>query len=126
MSEWSTTIVQEDINVYAQVSADFNPIHVDPEFARTTPYGTTIAHGCIVGAIVSRHLVERMGFQNRVRSVRLKFIGPVRSGDSLQCAAEPEGDAETPGTRSYKVSCSNQKGETVAVGTAAIFDEVRA
>ena len=127
MSAWPTTIVQEDINIYAEVSADFNPIHVDPEFASTTPYGTTIAHGCIVGAIVSRHLVERMGFQNRVRSVRLKFIGPVRSGDSLQCTAEPdEGGAGTPGTRSYKVSCSNQKGETVAVGSAAISDEVRA
>jgi len=127
MSKWPTTIVQEDINIYAEVSADFNPIHVDPDFARTTPYGTTIAHGCIVGAIVSRHLVERMGFQNRVRSVRLKFIGPVRSGDSLECTAEPEeSDAETPGTRSFKVFCSNQKGETVAVGSAAISDEMRA
>lgn len=125
MSDWPTTIVQEDINVYAEVSADFNPIHVDPEFARTTPYGTTIAHGCIVGAVVSRHLVERMGFKDRVRSVRLKFIGPVRSGDSLQCAAElEEGNPEAPGTRSYKVSCSNQKGDTVAVGSAAIFDKV--
>ena len=127
MSDWPTTIVQDDINIYAEVSADFNPIHVDPEFARKTPYGTTIAHGCIVGAIVSRHLVERMGFKDRVRSVRLKFIGPVRSGDSLQCAAEPEeGNLEAPGTRNYKVSCSNQKGDTVAVGSAAIFDKVRA
>jgi 3-hydroxybutyryl-CoA dehydratase len=127
MSEWPTTIVQEDINTYAEVSADFNPIHVDPEFARTTPYGTTIAHGCIVGAVVSRHLVERMGFENRVRSVRLKFIGPVRSGDSLQCAAEPDEDAAaTASFRTYKVSCSNQKSETVAVGTAAIADEMRA
>lgn len=100
---------------------------IDPEFARTTPYGTTIAHGCIVGAVVSRYLVERMGFENRVRSVRLKFIGPVRSGDSLQCVAEPEDDgAAAPGVRTYKVSCSNQKGEIVAVGTAAISDEARA
>jgi 3-hydroxybutyryl-CoA dehydratase len=127
MSDWPTTIVQDDINVYAEVSADFNPIHVDLEFARTTPYGTTIAHGCIVGAVVSRHLVERMGFAKRVRSVRLKFIGPVRSGDSLECAAEPEHRGDVPpGARSYKVFCSNQKGETVAVGTAAISDEPRA
>jgi 3-hydroxybutyryl-CoA dehydratase len=127
MSDWPTTIVQEDIDIYAEVSADFNPIHVDPEFAKTTPYGTTIAHGCIVGAVVSRHLVERMGFENRVRSVRLKFVGPVRSGDSLECAAEPDAEAPSrPGARTYKVSCSNQKRETVAVGSAEIFDEVRA
>ena len=123
MSEWPTTIVQGDIDAYAEVSADFNPIHVDPDFARTTPYGTTIAHGCIVGAVVSRHLVERMGFADRVRSVRLKFIAPVRSGDSLQCAAEPDEDeGERPGLRTFKVSCSNQRNETVAVGTAAISD----
>ena len=35
MSQWPTTIDQDDINAYAEVSNDFNPIHVDPEFART-------------------------------------------------------------------------------------------
>jgi acyl dehydratase len=126
MSDWPTKIVQEDINIYAEVSADFNPIHVDPEFARTTPYGTTIAHGCIVGAVVTRHLVERMGFVDRVRSVRLKFIGPVRSGDSLECTAEPDAEGAAPsGAKAYKVSCFNQNKETVAVGTAAINAEAR-
>ncbi len=117
MTDWPCTIVQEDINAYAEVSADFNPIHVDPEFARTTPYGTTIAHGCIVGAVVTRHLVENMGFARRVKSVKLKFVAPVRAGDSLQCAAEPEGPAGD-----YKVSCFNQRNETVAVGSASISD----
>lgn len=127
MSDWPTTILQEDINAYAEVSADFNPIHVDPKFAKTTPYGTTIAHGCIVGAVVTRHLVERMGFAGRVRSVRLKFIGPVRSGDSLECEAQPNADAApTPDSTTYNVSCFNQKRETVAVGTAAISKEARA
>lgn len=117
MTDWPCTIVQEDINAYAEVSADFNPIHVDPEFARTTPYGTTIAHGCIVGAVVTRHLVENMGFAGRVKSVKLKFIAPVRAGDSLHCAAEPEGK-----NGEYKVSCSNQRNETVAVGNALISE----
>jgi len=126
MSDWPTKIVQEDINIYAEVSADFNPIHVDPEFARTTPYGTTIAHGCIVGAVVTRHLVERMGFVDRVHSVRLKFIGPVRSGDSLECSAELDTEGAAPsGAKAYKVSCFNQNKETVAVGTAAIAAEAR-
>jgi acyl dehydratase len=119
MTDWPCTIDQEDINAYAEVSADFNPIHVDPEFARTTPYGTTIAHGCIVGAVVTRHLVENMGFAGRVKSVKLKFIGPVRAGDSLKCGAESEGAAGA-GDYDYKVSCVNQRNETVAVGTASI------
>ena len=120
MADWPCTIVQEDINAYAEVSADFNPIHVDPEFARTTPYGTTIAHGCIVGAVVTRHLVENLGFAGRVKSVKLKFIGPVRAGDSLHCGAEPDHEA---GTGAYKVSCLNQRNETVAVGSALIGEK---
>ena len=125
MSRWPTTIVQEDIDAYAQVSADFNPIHIDPEFARTTPYGTTIAHGCIVGAVVTRHLVENMGFANRVRSVRLKFIGPVRAGDSLSCSAEPGDEPGGSSVDIYQVSCFNQKNETVAIGTAAVAEGSR-
>jgi 3-hydroxybutyryl-CoA dehydratase len=120
MADWPCTIVQEDINAYAEVSADFNPIHVDPEFARTTPYGTTIAHGCIVGAVVTRHLVENMGFAGRVKSVKLKFIGPVRAGDSLHCGAEADNEA---GIGAYKVSCFNQRNETVAVGSASIAEK---
>ena len=120
MADWPCTIIQEDINAYAEVSADFNPIHIDPEFARTTPYGTTIAHGCIVGAVVTRHLVENMGFAGRVKSVKLKFVAPVRSGDSLHCGAEPGNGA---GVEDYKVSCFNQRNETVAVGSASISQE---
>jgi len=127
MADWPCTIVQEDIDAYAEVSADFNPIHVDPEFARTTPYGTTIAHGCIVGAVVTRHLAENMGFAGRVKSVKLKFIAPVRSGDSLHCDAEPDPGAKTiAGAAGYKVTCLNQENETVAVGSAAITDKALA
>jgi 3-hydroxybutyryl-CoA dehydratase len=125
MSQWPTTIVQDDINVYAEVSHDFNPIHVDPEFARTTPYGSTIAHGCIVGAVVTRYMVEDLGLKDRLTGVRLKFIGAVRSGDSLRCGAERAADEDKPGQITYKVSCTNQNNDTVAVGTATARQESR-
>ncbi len=116
MSNWPTTIVQEDINAYAEVSGDFNRIHVDPEFARTTPYGGTIAHGCIAGAIVTRYLVQDLALGPRFRGLSLKFVNAVRSGDSLHCTAQaPPQDATT-----VEVVCRNQREETVAIGTAKL------
>jgi len=118
MSQWPTTIVQDDINAYAEVSGDFNRIHVDPEFARTTPFGGTIAHGCIAGAIVTRYLVQDLGLGARLRRLSLKFVNPVRSGDSLHCEARTrEGGAGT-----LEVVCRNQRDEPVAIGSATLAE----
>src|SRR5262245_65762765 len=54
--EWESlarTITESDIAQYAGLSGDFNPIHIDHEFAKTTPFGRPIAHGLLVLAISS-------------------------------------------------------------------------
>lgn len=125
MSQWPTTITQDDINAYAEVSGDFNPIHVDPEFASTTPFGTTIAHGCIAGAVITRHAIEKLGASGGPKRLSVKFTGPTRSGDSLSCTAEIDVTAEglAVGEAAYKITCANQKNETVAIGSAVIVQE---
>lgn len=125
MSQWPTTITQEDINAYAEVSGDFNPIHVDPEFARTTPFGTTIAHGCIAGAVITRHVIEKLRAGAGPKSLSVKFTGPTRSGDSLSCTDEVDASAEglAAGETAYRITCTNQKNETVAIGSAVIAAE---
>jgi len=45
-------VTQQRIDAYADASGDHNPIHVDPEFARATPFGGTIAHGMLVLALI--------------------------------------------------------------------------
>jgi 3-hydroxybutyryl-CoA dehydratase len=54
-------ITQEDINLYAQASRDFNPIHINEEFARNSPAGGTIAHGMLVLAYVSQMMTVAFG-----------------------------------------------------------------
>lgn len=109
------TIRQEDIQAYAEASSDFNPIHVDLEFAKTTSYGGTIAHGTISSALVVRHLTELLGPDIMVTRLNLKYVAPIRSGDRLECRSEPTGDG------TYAVSTVNQDGATVAVGDARIL-----
>ena len=120
MSAWPTTIVQSDIDKYAELSGDNNPMHVDPEFARTTPYGSTIAHGPITAALIARYLAQDMGFAHRLKRLSLKFITAVRAGDQLSCEATPATDAGQSGDMVYDVRCRNQKDETVSAGHAVI------
>ena len=117
------TIIQSDIDAYARVSGDFNPIHVDPEFAKTTPYGSTIAHGTISSAVIVRRLLHEIGPNRVVKRLSLRFIAPIRSGDSLWAHVEllPESTAHLDqGGQAYKVSTSNQANETIAIGEAVV------
>lgn len=48
------TVTQEQINAFANLCGDMNPIHTDPEYAKTTRFGATIAHGVLTGSIFSK------------------------------------------------------------------------
>ena len=61
LPELQKQITQEDINLYATASRDFNPIHIDAEFARKTPAGGTIAHGMLILAYVSQMMTDSFG-----------------------------------------------------------------
>ena len=54
-------ISQEKINRYAEASGDFNPIHVDENFAKKTPLGGTIAHGMLILAYISQIMTAAFG-----------------------------------------------------------------
>ena len=77
-------ITQENINLYAEASGDFNPIHIDESFAARTPLGGTIAHGMLSLAYVSEMMTSAFG-QNWLSEgkLRAKFKEPARPGDTL-------------------------------------------
>ena len=66
-------ITQEQLVRYADASGDHNPLHLDEEFARGTPYGRTIAHGMLVLALVSEECLAKTlayALQRRLRALR--------------------------------------------------------
>lgn len=77
-------ITEEDVLKFAEVSGDFNPIHFDEDYARTTMFGGRIVHGMLVASFISSLLSERLpGPGSIYLSQALKFLKPVRVGDTL-------------------------------------------
>jgi acyl dehydratase len=116
-------ITQEEINLYAKASRDFNPIHIDPEFARKTPAGGTIAHGMLVLAYVSQMMTGAFG-TNWLTGGRfnVRFKAPARPGDtvSIQGKIEKMQKEIDRTVVNCSVLCVNQNSETVITGEAIV------
>lgn len=77
------TVTQEMVQKYAEVTGDFNPIHVDPEYAKTTKFGKCIAHGMLIGGFFSRALVDTFGGKGIYLAQDMSFKNPVFVGDTI-------------------------------------------
>jgi len=80
----SRTVSESDITKFAEVSGDFNPVHMDEEFARRTHFGSRIAHGMLTASFVSAMLANQLPGPGCIYvSQSLKFKAPVRIGDTV-------------------------------------------
>jgi len=81
-------ISQESINHYAEATGDFNPIHVDEEFASKTPFKGTIAHGFYILAFLSELMTRHFGRKwVEGGSLDVRFKKPVKPGDVITVKA---------------------------------------
>ncbi len=114
------TLTQAQLHAYADASGDHNPIHVDPAFAATTPFGGTIAHGMLVLTLIGDMMFAAHG-PAWLASGRLKvrFKAPTRPGDTVTASA---GEAKQSGeVTEYAVQCANQRGEVLIEGRASVL-----
>jgi 3-hydroxybutyryl-CoA dehydratase len=116
-------VAQEEINLYAKASHDFNPIHIDPGFARKTAAGGTIAHGMLVLAYVSRMMTDSFG-KNWLDGGRfnIRFKAPARPGDVLNIQGKVVKIQKLDRVMvvNCEVLCLNQNGEAVITGEAVV------
>jgi acyl dehydratase len=114
-------IVQDKINLYARASRDFNPIHIDPDFAAHTPARGTIAHGMLILAYVSQMMTEAFGKGWLTGGkLNVRFKAPARPGDVITVSGKIE-KLETKDNSTIAVCavlCANQNGEIVITGEA--------
>jgi acyl dehydratase len=116
------TVTQAQIDAYAEVSNDHNPIHVNPDVARSVGLDGTIAHGMLSMAFAGQALTDWLTAgpgRGRLGRLRVRFQAMVRPGDTLTCrgvlrASEPDKP------RQADVWIENQRGERVLTGDADI------
>ena len=83
------SITQERVDDYADASGDFNPIHLDQEFAAGTRFGRTIAHGMLVAASISEMMTASFGLDwHSSGRMKLRFKAPVFPGDTATAFGE--------------------------------------
>lgn len=83
-AETAKTITDADIILFAGVSTDFNAVHMDEEYGRTTPFGGRIAHGMLSASLLSAVLGNRLPGPGVIYlSQSLRFRAPVRIGDTV-------------------------------------------
>ena len=110
------------VRQFAEVSGDYNPIHLDDEFAKNTRFGRRIAHGMLSGAFISAVLGnEFRGLKIVYLSQTLKFSTPVYLGDTVTATATVTSIREDKGIVTLETVCTNQNGEVLVKGESAVM-----
>lgn len=116
------TLRERDLFLFAVASGDNNPIHTDPDFAATTPFGERIAHGAWTGSLVSALLGAKFPGPGTVyRSQQLSFREPVRVGDTVTVTVTVSDKRDRLRLLTLDCRVTNQHGKTVARGTAEVI-----
>lgn len=108
LREISLRVDLQAIRAYAELTGDFNPIHVDPEFAAKTPMGGVIAHSTLSLNLIWQSLAATL------EADAVRFAKPVRVGDEVVAAGKrlPNGG--------YEVWVRNAQGDAVIDGLARL------
>ncbi|MDG1736400.1 MAG: MaoC family dehydratase [Paracoccaceae bacterium] len=83
------TVTDRDIEMFAEISTDHNPVHLDDEYAQDTIFEGRIAHGMLTAGLISAVIGEQLpGHGTIYMGQNLKFLAPVRPGDTVRAEVE--------------------------------------
>ena len=118
------TISEADVYAFAGITGDFNPLHVDAEFARRSRFGERIAHGMLTAGLISAVLgMQLPGPGGIFLSQTLKFVRPVRLGDTITATAEVTSWNPAKRILQLRTACVNQREEVVVEGESVLLVE---
>lgn len=114
---FTKTISDADVKSFAAASGDTNPLHLDEEYGSKTRFKGRIAHGTLVGGLISAALARLPGLVIYL-SQDLEFLGPVRIGDRVSADCEIVEDL---GDSQYRLRTRVLNGEDVAIDGEAVI-----
>ncbi len=113
---------RDDIDLFAAVSGDVNPAHLDATFAATDLFGHIVAHGMWTGALISAVLGTKLPGPGTVYLEQdLKFLRPVAANDTITATVTVKEKRSAKRIVLFDTACTNQKGEKVLAGAATVI-----
>lgn len=117
-----TVITDEMIGMFAEISGDTNPIHLDDEYAATTRFGRRIAHGMIAAGLISATIANDLPGPGTVYlSQSLKFKSPVFPGEAITTTVVVANLRPDKPIATLATTCTNQQGVVVLEGEAVVL-----
>ena len=121
-ASFTKTISESDIYLYAGISGDFNPVHVDEEYAKTTSFKTRIAHGGLAGSLLAPVLGMKLpGLGTVALEATQKYRSPVYPGDTITCSVEVTKKIQKIKAVEMRIQWTNQKGKLISKGTCRVL-----
>ncbi len=116
------TITETDVYLYAGITGDFNPAHINQVYAEGTMFKGRIAHGMLTAGLISQILGMKLPGPGTIYlSQELKFQRPVRMGDTIHAEVEVEEVIKDKNRVILKTTCKNQNDEIVLDGKAVVL-----
>lgn len=121
-AQLSRTVKDEDIRIFAEVTGDKNPLHLDDEFASKTIFKRRIAHGILTAALISSVIGNRLPGNGTIYlSQTLNFLAPVYVGDEITAKVEVLQVLKEGKRLRLKTQVINQNGTVVVDGEALVI-----
>lgn len=123
-ASFSKTVTEADVATFAGLVGDFNPLHVDAEYARKSRFGRRIAHGMFAGGLISAVLGNKLpGPGSIYLSQHIEFLAPVYLGDTITAVVQVTSWRPDKRIMALKTDCFNQEDKQVVTGKAVLLVE---
>jgi len=120
-AEFAKTVTETDIYLYAGVTGDFNPAHVNEMYAKNTFFKTRIAHGMLTAGFISAIIANQLPGPGTIYlKQELSFLAPVHIGDTITGRVEILELIPEKNRVRLKTTCSNQEGVIVISGEGLV------
>lgn len=118
-ASFSKTIKESDIAKYAALTGDFNPVHMNAEYAKESFFKERVAHGMLVSGFISAVVGNQLPGPNTIYlGQELSFKAPVKIGDTVTAEATVLEKRDEKRIIKLKTTVTNQRGEIVVDGSA--------
>ncbi|QZY55135.1 MaoC family dehydratase [Crassaminicella profunda] len=120
-ASFSKVIKEDHISSFANITGDFNPIHLDSDFAAKTRFKKRIVHGMLTNSLISAVLGTKLpGMNTLYLSQNSKFVAPAYIGDELTATVEVKEKRDAKKIIVLETVVTNQLGKQISIGEAIV------